>query len=97
MKYLYIATALLTVASYWFVRPYIILQEPPQAYITVSNLTLNYVLFYMFIGGTTHWIASKKLFKSISPIKRGALSVVVTIVVAGLVLIVLSPWYQLKI
>ncbi len=96
MKYLYIVIALLTVASYWFVTPYIIVQEPPQDYITVSNLTLNYVLFYMFIGGTTYWVTSKRLFNTIKPLKRTILSAGVTVITAGLVLIALSPWYQLR-
>ena len=97
MKYLYPAIALLTGLGYWLVRPYLILQEPPQAHITVSNLTLNYVLFYMFLGGATYWVTSKRLFKSISLAKRTALSATVTLAVTGLVLVLLSPWYQLRI
>jgi len=96
MKYLYGAIALLTGLGYWFVRPYTILQEPPQAHIVVSNLTLNYVLFYMFIGGTTYWITSKKLFRSISPTKRSMLSAATTLAVAILTLVLLSPWYQIR-
>lgn len=96
MKYLYITLALLTGLSYWLVRPYIILQKSPQQYITISNLTLNYVLFYLFLGGVTYWLTSKRLFKSARPTKRVVLSASVTLAVAILALIVLSPWHQLR-
>lgn len=102
MKYLYVvvaytATALLTGLGYWFVRSYITMQEPPQQHIIVSNLTLNYVLFYAFVGGTTYWVANKKLFRSMSSTKRSVFSAVTTLAVAILFLVILSPWYQLRI
>ncbi len=96
MRYLYIALALLTGLSYWFVRPYVILQTSPQQHIIISNLTLNYVLFYMLIGGLTYWVASKRLFKSVEPIKRNIFSAGVTLIVAIAVLALLSPWYQIR-
>ncbi len=96
MKYLYIIAALLNGLSYWYIHSYIIMQGPPQRYISVSNLTLNYVLFYMFIGGTTYWVASKRLFKSLAPIKCLTLSAGLTAVVTALILALLSPWYQLR-
>lgn len=96
MKYLYIILALLTGLSYWFVRPYVILQKSPQTYITISNLTLNYVLFYMFVGGLAYWVASKRLFKSVKPFKRTILSAGFTLTVAVGVLALLSPWYQIR-
>jgi len=95
-KLLYITIAILTGVSYWLLQPYVTMQEPPQRYITVSNLTLNYVLFYAFIGGATYWLANKKLFKSRKPVNRTLLSAATTLVVALLFLILLSPWYQLR-
>ena len=95
-KLLYGVITLLIGLSYWFVRPYVILQEPPQKYISVSNLTLNYVLFYMFVGGLTYWVASKRLFKSMKPTKRTILSAGVTLIVAIAMLALLSPWYQIR-
>ena len=96
MKRVYLITALLTGASYWYIRPYIILQQPPQQHIVISNLTLNYVLFYMFVGGLAYWVASKRLFKSVKPLKRTILSAGFTLIVAVGVLALLSPWYQIR-
>jgi len=95
-KLLYVVVALLTGLSYWFIRPYVILQKPPQTYITISNITLNYLLFYMFLGGFTYWVASKRLFKSVEPIKRNIFSAGTTLIVAIAVLALLSPWYQIR-
>jgi len=72
------------------------MQEPPQAFIAVSNLTLNYVLFYATVGGLTYWLASKRLFKSAKPLKRTILSAGLTLIVAIGVLALLSPWYQIR-
>lgn len=96
MKYLYITLALLTGLCYWFVRPYIILQKSPQQHIIISNLTLNYALFYAFVGGLTYWVASKRLFKSVEPIKRNIFSAGVTLTVAIAMLALLSPWYPIR-
>ena len=60
-KLLYVALAILTGLSYWAVRGFIIAQEPVDEAITVSNLTLNYVLFALLVGAFVPF-ATRKLF-----------------------------------
>ncbi len=59
----YVVLAVLLGLSYLPTRDYLV--STSLDYITVSNLTVNYVLLYMIVGGVCPWLG-KKLFPKAS-------------------------------
>ena len=92
---IYLLLSVATIASYVTTRSYLI--STPLGYIVISNLTLNYVLLAVVVGGFSGWISWTRLFRKWQPILRVALTLLTTVFTSGLWLMVVSiGGYQLR-
>ena len=92
---IYVLLAAATVIAYITTRSYLI--STPLGYIVISNLTLNYVLLAIMVGGFSGWISWTRLFRKWQPVLRLALTLLTTVFTSGLWLIIVSiGGYQLR-
>lgn len=85
---IYTALAGLTGYAYVSTRSYLI--STPIGYITVSNLTLNYVLFTFLLGGVAGWFAWTRMFKRWKSVYRTISTSLTSLLVAELWLVLVS-------
>ena len=55
MIVVYLIVTVLTILSYIFTRDFLV--DTNIGYISVSNVTLNFVLLFMVVGGIAPWVA----------------------------------------
>ncbi len=85
----------LTIWAYYVTRDY--LWSTPLGLITVSNLTLNYVLTAGVFGGVGGWLAWNKLFVKWPKMVRTMLTFVTSLIAALVWLMIVSAGgYEVK-
>ena len=83
----YILLAIACGASYPFGRE-ILIQQEPSGYITISNLTINYILLFVLAGAISPWLSTKLSF--LQRFRPSTRSGVVMITLVCLLLVILT-------
>lgn len=92
---IYVGIMILFGISYITVVDNLVYSLPPR--VTVSNVTLNYVLVACLAGGLTGWISWTRLFAKRTVILRILLTFIVTLIAAGIWLVLMSAGgYDIK-
>ena len=81
--------------AYYTTRDYLI--ATPINDIVVSNLTVNYLLISVIVGGVTGWLSWMKLTLSMPLVLRATLTITLTLFVSLVLMLILAAGgYDLK-
>ena len=83
----YILVAIACGIAYPYGRE-VLIQQEPSGYITISNLTLNYILLFVLTGAISPWAAGKLSF--LRRFKKSTASGIVMLALVSALLIVLT-------